>query len=158
MIIKAWQRLTRLRELRFASTPGADSHTGWAGEGRADVRVEPIGADCLRLIESGRFQPAGSARPLAFSNVYRWQWAGDELRLSHERFGVEQPVFLLALVADGPDHMTSQTAHLCGADRYAAKLRLTEAGFTLDWRITGPVKDERLHYRYICAPRAGNDA
>lgn len=150
VIIETWQRLVRLQALDFVSTPGDDSRTGWAGQGRADLRVDPVAPDCLRIIENGRFQPSGNARALAFSNVYRWQWAGDELRLSHERFGVEQPVFLLSLVAAGPDRMTSRAAHLCGADRYAAELRLDDAGFELDWRITGPVKDERLAYRYIC--------
>lgn len=152
VIIETWQRLVRLHALDFVSTPGDDSRTGWAGQGRADLRVEPVTPDCLRVIENGQFQPADSARPLTFSNVYRWQWAGDELRLSHERFGVEQPVFLLSLVTAGPDRMASRAAHLCGADRYVAELRLTDAGFELDWRITGPVKDEHLAYRYICCP------
>lgn len=155
MIIKTWQRLARLRSLRFTSTPGAHSHTGWSGQGRAEVRVEPIAGDCLRLIETGRFQPDGHTRALAFSNVYLWQRVDDTLQLSHERFGAEQPVFLLSLAPAGPELMASQAPHLCGADQYAAELRLTDTGFALDWRITGPVKDECLAYQYFCDPAGG---
>lgn len=147
-IIKTWQRLNRLNHLVFVSRPGPQSKTGWAGTGHADIQTETVSENCLRLIENGTFQPTGASRALTFRNVYRWQLQDNALWLSHERFGAETPVFLVCLVADTAQRLTSEQAHLCGEDRYHLELGLTDDGMTLDWRITGPVKDEQLAYRY----------
>lgn len=150
-IIRAWALLPRLQALSFVAEPGPGSSTGWRGRGQAQVCADADGAD-WRLIERGRFQPAGAARSVPFENVYRWQRRGAALALSHERFGTAAAVFLFDLVADGPNRLTSRRAHYCGDDIYEGRLTLAEHGFCLDWRIRGPAKDERLCYRYGIDP------
>lgn len=127
--------------------PGPNSTTGWSGRGQAELSPEPAGAD-WRLIERGRFQPAGAPRDVAFHNVYRWRRLADGLALSHERFGADATVFLFDLVDDRQGRLVSRAKHLCGADAYAAQLVPLADGFTLDWTIRGPAKDERLYYHY----------
>ncbi|KEZ77137.1 DUF6314 family protein [Salinisphaera hydrothermalis] len=146
-IIRAWQCLPGLRSLSFTAEPGPASQTDWRGRGTAGIRTERAGND-WRLIERGRFVPAGAARGVTMNNVYRWQRVGDRLRLYHERFGTDAAVFLFELVAESADRLICQQPHLCGDDVYRGTLVLAETGFDLDWSITGPRKDEHLHYRY----------
>lgn len=146
-IMRAWQCLPRLRRLSFRSEPGAASRSGWAGCGDGWISVSADGDDWL-MVEQLRFWPAGSARSLPCRNTYRWQWAGDRLRLYHERFGAGAAVFLFDLVAAGRGRLVCNSPHPCGKDDYRATLVLTEDGFELDWSISGPRKDEHIHYRY----------
>jgi hypothetical protein len=108
----------------------------------------------LRIFERGQFTPNGHARALHFTNAYRWQRTAERLLLFHERFGTDQPVYLFALITTGSQNMTSHAPHLCGADRYSARLALCPNGLTLDWQIIGPAKDESLAYHYVCGPHA----
>lgn len=133
--------------MSFTADPGPASQTDWRGHGTAAISAERTGED-WRLIERGRFVPAGAARGVTMNNVYRWQRAGDRLRLYHERFGTEAAVFLFELVAESADRLVCQRPHLCGDDVYRGTLTLAETGFDLAWSITGPRKDEHLHYRY----------
>lgn len=146
-IIRTWQRLARLRSLSFTAEPGHASQTGWRGAGTAEVTAEADGDD-WRLIERGHFTPEGASRAVAFANVYRWQRAGDRLRLYHERFGAEAAVFLFELVAESAQCLVCEQPHLCGDDVYRGRLVLTDSGFDLNWSIRGPRKDEHLFYRY----------
>lgn len=113
------------------------------------------------FLEQGRFQLEGQPASVNFTNRYRWRVSpdGEALSLSHERRGRDAAVFLFDLIPDlqrGPDHYISREAHLCIDDLYAATLTIVRdednqpCGFDLDWRITGPRKDEHLAYRYRC--------
>lgn len=103
----------------------------------------------MRFHERGHFHLCGQARPVAFSNVYRWEVEHDCLRLFHERRGAEQAVWLFDLVAMASSPaLIAHQAHACGNDRYSARLTPCDGGFDLAWRIRGPRKDETLHYRY----------
>jgi len=133
--------------LSFSATPGPNSRTGWAGLGEADVRTSGD-AGQLRLHEDGQFTPKATGTPVAFRNIYRWVDRGDRLSLWHERFGRDAAVWLFDLAATAPNELTTVDAHVCGDDRYAARLSLTADGFDLRWSITGPRKDETLAYRY----------
>ncbi|WP_423821730.1 DUF6314 family protein [Salinisphaera sp. SPP-AMP-43] len=157
LIIRIWQQLAALRRLSFVARPGPGSTTGWSGRGQAELSPESAGAD-WRLVERGRFQPAGAARDVAFHNIYRWQRLADGLALSHERFGTDAAVFLFELVDDGQGRLVSRAGHHCGADVYAAQLVPMADGFTLDWTIRGPAKNERLYYHYSThSPEPAND-
>ncbi len=104
----------------------------------------------LRFHEEGHFALAGQQREVAFRNVYRWELEEDRLRLFHERRGREAAVWLFDLVeATDGSALVAAEPHLCGADRYTARLELTADGFALDWRIQGPRKDEAIAYRYF---------
>lgn len=146
-IIRAWQRLARLRRLSLTARPGPASQTGWRGSGSAGITARADGDD-WRLIERGHFSPAGAKRSLAFENIYRWQHADDRLRLYHERFGAAAAVFLFELVAETETRLVCRCPHPCGDDVYRGSLTLTETGFDFDWLIRGPRKDEYLFYRY----------
>ncbi|MGB7756610.1 MAG: DUF6314 family protein [Salinisphaera sp.] len=146
-IIRAWQRLSGLRSLSFEARPGPASLTGWWGRGHAEIVAEADGED-WRLIERGRFSPAGTTRTVGFANVYRWVRADDRLRLYHERFGADAAVFLFELVAENEQRLVCRQPHRCGDDIYRGTLELVADGFDLDWSITGPRKDEHLYYRY----------
>ncbi len=105
----------------------------------------------LTFLESGRFRPEGAAESIAFHNVFRWTPQADTIVLSHERRGIDAAVWLFDLVT--ADHeqgcdLISREAHLCGNDRYQARLTFMAQGFDLEWTIQGPRKDEHLHYRY----------
>lgn len=133
--------------MTFTAEPGPASATGWRGHGSARVRAVSVGDD-WRLLERGHFTLAGSARSVAFRNLYRWQCHDATIALSHERFGVQAAVFLFDLVPTDPYRLVSSNAHRCGHDSYHASLTLVAGGFDLAWRILGPAKDEHLHYSY----------
>lgn len=141
--------MPRLRRLTFSAAPGPGSQTGWAGSGEAEVSTT-IDGQVLRLHERGTFVPDGAAQGLRFQNVYRWHFDDTNIALAHERFGRQAAVALFDLVPAGARALVSQTAHHCGADDYAARLNLRADGFDLAWTITGPYKNEALHYAYRC--------
>ena len=146
-IIELRERLAAIRRLRFTARPGPQSRTGWAGQGEAEVRIGDD-ADGLRFHESGMFTPEASDTPVAFRNVYRWQFHDDRVALWHERFGRAAAVWLFDLVPIDTGVYAAADSHLCGADRYDARLTLVDAGFDLRWSIAGPRKDETLAYHY----------
>lgn len=146
-IIAVWSRLAGLGRLTFTATPGAASQTGWAGHGEARIDVTTAD-DGLRLHEQGQFTPTGIDRPVAFANVYRWVHHGQRLSLWHERFGRDAAVWLFDLAPVADNALATIEPHLCGADRYRARLTLAADGFDLCWSISGPRKDETLAYRY----------
>lgn len=143
-----WPRLTGVRLLLFESSSRAG--TGWDGTGSGLVDVEQPDPDTVVWLESGTWLgPSGSA--VSFSNSYRLRREGRSLGVSHLRRGRLQPVELVRLDPVGPaepDQWRAAEPHLCGADRYDARLRVTQEAVLLDWWITGPAKDESLRYRY----------
>ncbi len=143
-----------IQRFYFLSAPEDGSKTDWAGRGEGSVRIEHDG-DIVRFYESGHFalQSAQPSQTIPFSNVYRWSFFADRVSLHHERRGADAAVWLFDLVTsdnDG-DVLISDQAHVCVDDLYAARLTIDSDGFHLDWTITGPRKNERLHYRYLAA-------
>lgn len=149
VVMRAWRRLRHVRWLSLTAEPGPESATGWRGQGSARVGVRLDGDD-RRLIENGRFLPAGEQHSLPFHNVYRWRRDSDRLRIYHERFGAEAAVYLFDLVAAGHNRLDCEQPHRCGDDTYHGSLVLTRDGFDFRWSIAGPRKDENLFYRYQC--------
>src|SRR5699024_9945246 len=145
---RLWQLLPQLRRVAFHARPGAGSTTGWQGQGYGQIEATVNANDSCRLAENGHFHPAGDAQPVPFRNVYRWQRLGDRLRLSHERFGAANAVFLFELVATDAHHLACVRPHLCGHDDYHGSIALAADGFDFELAINGPRKQERLHYRY----------
>lgn len=142
-----WKRLPYVTHLAFRAAPGGASHTLWRGHGEARVSVEST-FDTRRFVESGQFWPGESSNPVAVRNAYLWQRDGGSLLLSHERLGRDSPVFLLRLARVDDATLESGEPHQCALDQYRATLHLTDDGFSLDWVVTGPLKDERLSQRY----------
>ncbi|MFC3283115.1 DUF6314 family protein [Litchfieldella rifensis] len=147
-IIRFKPLLTTIHRVDFSSRPGTASRSGWSGHGHGSVQVESRG-DTVRFFERGHFLPTGQSREVPFTNVYRWEFSTDRLRLFHERRGADHAVWLFDLgMDDASGDLLSLDAHLCGADRYQARLTPLADGFDLQWRITGPRKEETLRYRY----------
>lgn len=142
-----WSRLPHITHLAFQAAPGDASQTLWRGRGEARVRVEST-SDARRFVESGQFWPGHSSTPVAVRNAYLWQRDAASLLLSHERLGRDSPVFLLRLARVDDMTLEGGEPHQCALDQYRATLRLTEDGFSLDWIVTGPRKDERLSQHY----------
>ncbi|MCG7600293.1 DUF6314 family protein [Halomonas sp. McH1-25] len=124
--------------------------------------MEKADDDSVLIHESGHFQldapPSSRSVPVAspprsipFRNVFRWRFFEDRASLSHERRGAEAAVWLFDLVAapaPGAADLITQHPHLCIDDHYQATLTFQPEGIDLIWTITGPRKDEHIHYRY----------
>ncbi|TAN31124.1 MAG: hypothetical protein EPN31_00665 [Castellaniella sp.] len=143
-----WSRLPHITYLVFQAAPGHASRTLWRGRGEAQVSVEST-SDTRRFVESGQFWPGDSSVPVAVRNAYLWRRDAASLLLSHERLGRGSPVFLLRLARVDDATLEGGEPHQCALDQYRATLRLTDDGFSLDWVVTGPLKDERLSHHYM---------
>lgn len=144
-----WDRLANAREVRFRARWEDGSGDTRRGSGHGSVTVEEEEGDLpgLRVREEGVWEP-GRGRELRFLNRYRWTRGADGLGLEHLRRGAGRPVFLVELVSDGDGGLVSREPHLCGEDRYRARVRLVEGGVSLSWRILGPKKRQRLESVY----------
>jgi len=146
-IEQAWALLPRLRCMSFAASPGTHSQTSWRGTGTACIKTHTDGA-CHWLEEQGIFTPQQTRQEVSFRNSYCWRRTATGLDLWHERFGMDDSVFLLTLVTAAPGRLQGRQPHHCGADVYRAELVFEADGFDLIWRVSGPRKDEHLAYRY----------
>ena len=142
-----WNQLGRVAQLSFFAQSG-NGAAGWNGSGEGKVAVSQQ-AEVIRFDESGHWQTA-AGQTLTFRNVFRWSLGpgGDHIQLEHLRYGENQPVFLFDLIAVGSAELQSAEPHHCAADVYTGRLVLDANGFTLDWYIRGPRKDEHIRYRY----------
>lgn len=148
-IIRVRALLPTISHLKFSSRSGNASQCEWSGEGYGSVTVSEDD-QVIRFHEEGHFALAGQSREVAFHNVYRWELEEDRLRLFHERRGREAAVWLFDLIeSEDGSGLVAAAPHLCGEDRYTARLEVNTEGFALDWRIQGPRKDEAIAYRYL---------
>ncbi|GAB4173713.1 MAG: DUF6314 family protein [Wenzhouxiangellaceae bacterium] len=149
MIVLLARRLPATRRVEIESH--AEQPVGWTGTGAGsvDARVESPGR--IVFVEQGRFVPSRMVRPLVFANTLCWTVAAERIVLAHRR-AVAEPVRLVEFRAcDGGtarQSLHAVTPHLCGRDRYEARIRLTAFGFELCWTVTGPGKHYRLRHRY----------
>lgn len=142
-----WCCLAQIASFSFEARQGEGSRTDWSGCGEGIVSPRPW-QQGLRFDESGDYTtPHGKV--LTMSNSYGWQRGEAGITLCHLRFGSPVHLFELKPVAVGV--WESDEPHLCGADRYQARLVRREDGFDLSWQILGPRKNERLAYRYRMA-------
>lgn len=148
-ITDLWQRLHQVRSLHFVAH--SKSATGWNGEGTGAVTVT-ISADPVLVFSEAGLWVSAEGHQLRFKNVFRWtRLTFDTLRLEHLRFGADRPVMLFDLMAIAPNQWRSIEPHLCGSDRYSAKLEVLEPHLCLQWTIVGPHKQERIDYTYAIA-------
>lgn len=151
-IIRLQALLPTIRWLDFSSRSGSGSQCAWSGEGQGSVAVVTCADASVLFSETGHFRlDAPEANAVPFRNVFRWTLGREHIALSHERRGADAAAWLFDLIAapagESAD-LISRDAHLCGDDRYRARLTFVDDGFDLEWTISGPKKDERLCYRY----------
>lgn len=147
-IQSVWQMLGMVRRVLFTTKSGPKSHMQWGGEGVASVCVSTQ-AFTIRFFEHGSFLPTGLTLQVPFKASWRWELKEHCLRLSHERYGADSPVFLCNFVTNGTTNLLCESPHLCGADSYLCTLALTDRGVDVIWLISGPNKEEKLEYHYL---------
>ena len=129
-----------LRRETEDARPGAGSLTG-----TVVFIAQPGGA--LRYEEQG-YLTLGAWRGRAFR---RWIYAleGDALSVRYPDTWAELHCFVFAAEPSGEtgaQHIHAQHIHICGEDRYDARLELRPDGSLLfAYQVTGPAKDYRLH-------------
>ena len=144
-----WNSLQLVTHYEYESTPGPDSMMDWAGAGAGTVNCDKS-PERLYFKEHGQFTLAKSGRQVETQNEFIWQRLGDmRIKLSHSRFGRDKQVELFDLVYDpATDEWLSEAAHVCGDDLYSGKAIWTDGMIHFFWEISGPRKQEKLHYRY----------
>lgn len=142
-----WACLPRIRQFAFRASNGPGSATDWNGRGEGRVQVTPW-QDGWCFEEAGHYVTPQGQR-LAMRNRYGWQRGEGGIRLCHLRYASPVPLFELRPVT--MDIWQSSEPHLCGADRYQARLLCRDDGFDLSWQIQGPRKNEQLAYCYRIA-------
>jgi hypothetical protein len=146
---KAWDRLCAVRELVFEARSGSATNSGWTGSGRGTVQVEHVDAMTILFHEQGSWTPEGG-QEIRFTNVFRWTTAPDRrlMRLEHLRFGPDKRVYLFDVVPVSEGVLESAEPHVCSEDLYSARMEYDHVCVRLNWKITGPRKDESISYLY----------
>ncbi|QHI68903.1 DUF6314 family protein [Tichowtungia aerotolerans] len=144
-----WNSLPPVTRYEYESTPGPDSAMGWKGFGSGTVDCDKS-PELLYFKERGTFTLATGGRTVETQNEFIWQrLSSTRIKLSHSRFGRENPVTLFDLVYDpANDQWLSETAHVCGDDLYSGKAAWIDGAVHFSWSISGPRKQESLHYIY----------
>ena len=146
--IEIWKRLKQVSSLSFTAQ-SANRKTGWIGTGKGKVKVEIVSGEVIIFSETGTWTTTSGAE-MEFSNRYRWSLSTcqDFLKLEHLRYGVESPIKLLELYCDADLRWKTSTPHTCNKDTYTLEINYSSSCISLDWHVIGPVKNERIRYRY----------
>jgi hypothetical protein len=146
-----WNSLLRVTHYECQSAPGMNSVMGWEGVGTGTVSVDcNESSSTLYFTERGEFSFAANQRAVGTKNEWVWQRLSDQrIQLSHSRFGRDKQVELFDLVYQQPEELwLSEAAHICGDDLYSGKAAWFDGAVHFFWTISGPRKQENLHYRY----------
>ena len=121
-----------------------NSKTDWCGHGSGNVIVTAY-KDGWLFTEQGYYSTPHHQK-LKTHNQFWWQYNEFVIQISHLRY--QKPVSLVELRNVNNGNWLTTKPYLCGQDLYTAELMLTRKGFTLNWIIIGPHKNERLNYHY----------
>ncbi|MEZ9419271.1 hypothetical protein BCS96_15660 [Vibrio breoganii] len=145
-----WQQLQLINHYQYQSKPGANSVMGWAGEGSGSVNIEMEETDTLYFKEQGRFTLEQNGHTVDTQNEFIWQRLDAlKIKLLHSRFGRENAVELFVLSYNAvTKQWISDSAHVCGDDLYSGMAKWNNDSIEFNWSISGPRKQENLHYRY----------
>ncbi len=114
------------------------------GSGTGAVTATADGAVVV-LTEAGVWAPTGG-RPMRWRAVSRWHAEGAALAVEHVRQGAPAR----AVLDCGPDGTwAARAVHVCGADGYAATVRLGPRSVEVAWTISGPRKAAHVVTRYV---------
>jgi len=127
---------------RLAAATKAALRVEGVGEGTGTVAPSRDG-DTWVLTAAGTWAPDG--RPVRWRAVSRWRVEGAALSVAWVRPGA----WARAVLDDhGGGVWVGRTPHVCGADRYAASLRLGPDVVEVAWAIRGPAKASRVVTRF----------
>ncbi|GEA51032.1 hypothetical protein VIN01S_18360 [Vibrio inusitatus NBRC 102082] len=145
-----WQQLQLINHYQYQSKPGDSSVMGWAGEGSGSVNIEMEGSDTLYFKEQGRFTLKQNGHTVDTQNEFIWhRLNASKIKLLHSRFGRENAVELFVLSYNTETKQwISDSAHVCGDDLYSGMAKWNNDSIEFNWSISGPRKQENLHYCY----------
>lgn len=114
------------------------------------VRISGSGSGVMTFHETGSWTSI-DRQTIDFRNIYRWSLSDsrDSIRLTHLRYGINNPVHLVDFVSLDADIMQSIQPHHCGSDRYSASLSVAGDRILLSWTIRGPAKNDTLDCIYL---------
>jgi len=144
-----WGLLDQVQSLAlsaFTKDRGSFFHNA-AAVGR--VEVSRTGSRVITFHETGLWT-SPDRQTIDFRNIYQWRLSDrdDTIRLTHLRYGTDNPVHLVDFTPLRPDTLQSVQPHICGSDQYSAELGTDGGGILLSWRIRGPSKNDVLNCRY----------
>ncbi len=146
--IALWSSLKNTSEVCFTAK-SSNGETGWNGSGTGTVVVAVIDDKTMTFSEAGKWTTHAGAE-LRFSNRYRWRLNEEQnsIQLAHLRYGADNPVQLIALVATGKRQWHTVTPHICNEDSYTLELTHTDKKVRMIWKVVGPNKNECIEYHY----------
>ena len=146
--IALWSSLKNTSEVHFTAK-SSNGEPGWNGSGKGEVVVAVIDDNTITFSETGKWTTFAGTE-LAFSNRYRWRLNEDQnsIQLEHLRYGADNPVQLIELVATGKRQWNTVAPHICNEDRYTLALAHDDKTVRMVWKIVGPNKNECIRYHY----------
>lgn len=150
LIVTIWNLLCRVQSLLLtAATKDRCSFFNNA-TAAGTVKVSMTGSKVITFHEAGLWTSLDH-QTSDFRNVYQWSLSDLEttIRLTHLRYGTDNPVHLVDFLSIGADSMQSFQPHICGADLYSASLSSAGDRIFLVWKIQGPSKNDTLHCTYL---------
>jgi uncharacterized protein DUF6314 len=145
-----WPLLGQVREFTVRAFHPGVGGPGPSHEGAGVVRVareDSADAEQVVWLESGRWQ-SGPLAGIAFHNATLWKRhpGSDVVELSHLRRGGHQPTLLVQLRRESSTSLLSVAPHLCGPDRYLARLTWDSRVLSLSWDVESPADPYRLEW------------
>ncbi|NKB61936.1 MAG: hypothetical protein GKR95_07275 [Gammaproteobacteria bacterium] len=142
-----WEQLALIRCLTVHAYSEGPSNI-WDRQGTGQVKAIPTDGKALIFEESGYWKNC-AGKNIPFRNTFKWvQDSERRISLSHLRYGPEQPVYLFTFTKITNKLWYCEVPHQCAMDQYAAEAIIRKDEIRLNWKITGPRKNENLHYCY----------
>lgn len=149
--IDPWPYLSRVRDFTIRIYHPGTGQPRLSHEGNGVVQVEPCsdaGEERVAWQESGCWS-GGPLAGISFhtSTLWRRREGMEGLELSHLRRGPAHPTLLVEL-RPAADHSAwlSTAPHLCGLDRYSARLTCEADVLQLLWEVESPTDPYLLEW------------
>ena len=149
-VTSIWNLLGRVHAFKLTAT--TKNRHSFFHNAKASGKVKVFSPQSSQIT----FHEAGSwtsidLQTVDFRNVYNWSLSEGEdfLRLTHLRYGTENPVHLVDFVPLSSGRLQSVQPHICGDDRYSATLSVAGCRILLNWTIQGPSKNDTLDCLYL---------
>ena len=143
-----WNLLARVCMVNFDAHSLLESG-GWNGHGTGTVTTKFVDDHTLQTSEAGIWN-CSSGKRLDCSNIYRWTLCQQRnlVSLEHLRHGEHRPVRLFDFSCSKSGEMHPLAPFHCNQDQYLAKIEFTGETICMDWKISGPRKNEQILYSY----------
>ena len=145
-----WDLLGQVQSLTLTATTKDLRNFFHNATAEGNVEVSRTGSRVITFHEAGLWTSIAN-QTVDFRNTYQWSLSDleDTIRLTHLRYGIDNPIHLVDFVPIDADIMQSFQPHNCGADRYSACLSAAGDRILLSWTIQGPSKNDSLHCIYL---------